>query len=1010
MRRLSLLAFVTVGCVLTTCAFAADWPQYRYDAGRTAARAESLPVNLHPAWVRELPAPRPAFPTEIRIRYDATYEPVVLGKTMFVPSMVTDSVTALDTETGDERWQFTTEGPVRFAPVAWKDKVYFVSDDGHLYCVAAGDGKLLWKFRGLPTDREDRKVIGNERLVSLYPARGGPVLADGVVYFGAGIWCGEGVFLHAVDALSGKAVWSNVDSGQIEKANMDHGVAHYAGITPQGHLAIVDGKLIVPCGAQLPAIADLETGELAAYTMGWGGRIGLAKGCAFVAGSGKYLFHGGDLYDLRQENEERLRQPRKNDFKSMLYMAGLLRLQIDPTNQKYLGEFREPVLTADAMYLQQEGVAAYDLTKPTVVERAKAEVPNFRRDDQYPDKMRATFPELWKLASKSKVQIKAGDRLYCSREGLVEAVDVPTDGAEPKVVWQTTIQGTPHRLLAADGKLFVVTREGRIYAFGPGEKTDPPVHAVASAPSPEPDVWTERVARLLERTKTADGYALVLGIGTGRLAEEIVRQSKCDVIAVEPDADKAARFREQFQKAGLYGSRIAICVGDPASYPLPPYLASLIVSEDTAALGDATDRAFVKTLFRCLRPYGGTMCLPMSADKQEAFAEAASACKPAGADVRQTNRLVWLSRPGPLPDSDDWSHHGANAANTGAARDRFLKAPLFRLWFDSSFRWFRTPGTTAVRVVGGRVLVKLNDKLRAIDVYTGRHLWEANVTPAPGVDGGMVAVDDAIYLAAAESCTVLDPATGSETGQFSLPEGVGPRWSSLRVAGDRLVAASNKTVFCMDRHSGELVWKRDCERRVGSIALGGGKVFSTDHVARRRGQPEPDTSGMTTRAFDAATGEPLWEVPGNTEVRYSEPLDLVVTSSGVYQAADGSRVWNSGGPWPMTEKLLLSGSSGGFTTYDLLTGAKSEKKLAWNKRGCTLLRASSNLLTTRYLGNASYVDLASGEFTSIWNVRAACSNNLFPANGVLNVPNLSGGCTCNYMPISQAFVPTSVME
>jgi hypothetical protein len=43
------------------------------------------------------------------------------------------------------------------------------------------------------------------------------------------------------------------------------------------------------------------------------------------------------------------------------------------------------------------------------------------------------------------------------------------------------------------------------------------------------------------------------------------------------------------------------------------------------------------------------------------------------------------------------------------------------------------------------------------------------------------------------------------------------------------------------------------------------------------------------------------------------------------------------------------------------------------------------------------------------NVRAARAGNLFPANGILNVPNLSGGCTCNYMPVSQAFVPESVI-
>lgn len=108
-------------------------------------------------------------------------------------------------------------------------------------------------------------------------------------------------------------------------------------------------------------------------------------------------------------------------------------------------------------------------------------------------------------------------------------------------------------------------------------------------------------------------------------------------------------------------------------------------------------------------------------------------------------------RQGPPPDTANWSHSGANAANTGASQDRFVRAPLTRLWFDGSFRWFRTRGTTEVRVAGGRVLVKWN-KLNAIDVFTGRHLW-----------------------------------------------------------------------------------KHDGKQRVGSIALGGGKVFSADFVNRRRG-------------------------------------------------------------------------------------------------------------------------------------------------------------------------------
>ena len=75
-------------------------------------------------------APRPAFPGEVRLRFDASYEPVVLGKTMYVPSMVTARVTALDVETGTEGWRFFAGGPIRFAPVAWKGRVFVVSDDG----------------------------------------------------------------------------------------------------------------------------------------------------------------------------------------------------------------------------------------------------------------------------------------------------------------------------------------------------------------------------------------------------------------------------------------------------------------------------------------------------------------------------------------------------------------------------------------------------------------------------------------------------------------------------------------------------------------------------------------------------------------------------------------------------------------------------------------------------------------------------------------------------------------
>src|SRR5262245_34294904 len=116
---------------------AADWPMHRYDAGRSAASPQTLAAELHLHWVRQLPPLRPAWPDQAMMQFDAAYAPVVAGKMLFVGSPLTDTVTAYHTETGAENWRFTTDGPVRFAPVVWEDRLYFVSDDGHLYCLDA---------------------------------------------------------------------------------------------------------------------------------------------------------------------------------------------------------------------------------------------------------------------------------------------------------------------------------------------------------------------------------------------------------------------------------------------------------------------------------------------------------------------------------------------------------------------------------------------------------------------------------------------------------------------------------------------------------------------------------------------------------------------------------------------------------------------------------------------------------------------------------------------------------
>ena len=109
---------------------------------------------------------------------------------------------------------------------------------------------------------------------------------------------------------------------------------------------------------------------------------------------------------------------------------------------------------------------------------------------------------------------------------------------------------------------------------------------------------------------------------------------------------------------------------------------------------------------------------------------------------------------------------------------------------------------------------------------------------------------------------------------------------------------------------------------------------------------------------------------------------------------------------------LLTGNEDNLLMYDIPSGEQLGKPLRWARRGCTGTRASTNLLTTRYRSNSAWIDLESQQITPLLGVRPGCAvnNNLYPANGVLNMPNLTAGCTCNFAPVSVACVPTGVVD
>lgn len=1110
-----------------------DWPTWRYDAGRTAASAQELPDELGLLWQRELPGPAPAYPHDPRMCFDRSYEPVAARGRLFVPSMVTDSVTALDTATGREQWTFFAEGPVRFAPVVWQNKVYFVSDDGFLYCLDAGRGTLLWRFSPMGPHRRTLKLLGDERLISRWPARGGPVLADGIVYFAAGIWPFEGVAVCALDARTGKPVWINSDCHFVKDGLLDHGDRRDGGLSPQGYLAVLGDKLIVPCGRALPGVFDRASGRLEPYTSGWGGRVALAKGSWYACGIGPWMFQSGDVYQVRASGsaaepsrpdefvdvEDFARQMRvstatvdewikqfelevhERDGRRQLKvrngseitylswwtssktrpmrpgeeqtLATRTRLEIDPNNAKELATFREPVLTETALYYSAPATDGLRFMRNSNADRLQPRNPRYT-DVVACDLGAAPEPsqtlqggwagrmvawrgarlrQLWSLPSTLKVHIKAGRRLYAGCAGEVAAVELPAAGRPAAVAWRAPIEGEPSRMLAADGKLFVVTLQGRIFCFGAAGRATENHSAPSDRAEVPADLWTAQARELLEQSGTREGYAIALGIGTGRLVHELVRQSELRVIVLETDARKAESARRTFLDLGLYGARVHVLTGDLTSVHPAPYLASLVVAEEAPArLAGSSDS--INRLYELLRPYGGRACFRLAAGDHPALARQVETLALEGARLARAGQLSILSREGALAGAAAWAHESGDAGHSYASGDRRVEAPLGVLWFsgglDRTVPWVEgdppclpgesepspyAGGNPRPRVAGGRMFVGIGDELFASDVYTGRPLWRQTVAEL----GEFAACDDSVYAASAEHCVRLDASTGRQ--QAAYGSGAGGVWRQVRVRDDSLVGTVGKLLVCLDRGTGKVRWQRALKRDAVSFAVSKDRVFCVDYwspVHRRREAPGSERCAVA--ALRLSDGRELWQAeeaapvaplpkprdfapPLPPQLSYSEPSDVLVftrneATAAAYRGATGRLLWS--------KELACKRPPGSFTSYhppivlaerlvthgreviDLETGEPSAARL-WedptaSPRGCGRALGCPNLILVRD-AHASYIDIQSGARTYFRGIRSGCTNSLLPADGVLSAPNYSRHCNCNY-PVftSLAFV------
>ncbi|QDU11072.1 PQQ-binding-like beta-propeller repeat protein [Gimesia aquarii] len=1036
-RVLSLLMLTL--SLLPTSAVAGNWPMWRYDAGHTAASPDGLPDQLTPLWTRSFGQREQVWDDPLNndlMTYDKVFEPVVYGKRMFVGFNDSDKLIAINTEDGNTLWTFYADGPIRFSPVATKDRVYTVSDDGYLYCLNSKTGKLVWKFRGAPAAQ---KALGNKRVISAWPARGGPVLYDDTIYFAASIWPFMGTFIYALDAETGNVVWVN-DSTSASYIKQPHSAPSFAGVAPQGTLVATEALLLVPGGRSVPAALDRKTGKLKYFHLG-----GKGNGGSFVISNDSEFFVHTRYRGVRTYNLK----------------TGLPSLYVH----------NEPVLDDKMLY-------------SAILKNKQPLIQAYKKNHQ----------PLWSLAADGQGDlIRAGNRLYAAGEKTLSAITLPTTPEQkPHIAWQLPLKSQVLRLLAADEKLFAVTLNGDIKAFGKPAKLSPQTQPKPESLLSDPQS-IETANTLLEKARTKKGYAICYGADQESLLDAFLDQSQLRFIVIGQDPAKVQRLRTKYNSLGLYGSRITVHEGTPESFQAPQHIARLTLLSE--AFMESLNARLLKQIYRSVRPYGGLIWMPQNEKRstRETVAIFHKAALPKAIYTGRAEQFL-IERKGALPDSADWTHQYGDIANTVKSNDKRVKLPLGVLWFGGNTHDDILPRHghgPPEQVVGGRTFLEGMNSLSARDVYTGEVLWRRefddlgtfgiyfNTTYAdtplstqynqkhiPGANArgtNYIATSNEVYLAIGSECHVLNATDGKTWRIIKLPN---PKndWAFIAVYEDILFAgngfahfgkkidekpgkdgpaaadlSASNGLIAYDRHSGKKLWETDAIHSFlhNGIVVGSDRVYCLDKLPAsaekklsRRGMADPTKYRIV--CFDIHTGRELWSTNKSifgSWLGYSKKHDLLLQAGArakdrlsdevgqgmtAYQGKDGSIIWQNKdqrytGPCVLHNDLIITSansyevSGGAFnildgTPYSIINPiTKQKESLKFSRTyGCNYVIASENLLTFRS-GAAGFYDLESKSGTgNFGGFKSSCTSNLVVANGVLNAPDYTRTCSCSY--------------
>jgi outer membrane protein assembly factor BamB len=1011
-----------------------DWPMWRYDHNRSASTPEQLAGDLYLQWQVKYSPRLPVWDDPLNqnlMQFDRLFEPIVAGNKMFIGFNDQDKVVALDLNTGEELWHYYADGPVRL-PLAYnKGKIYFTGDDGYCYCLDAGKGTPVWKILLAPAEN---KLLGNKRLISMWPSRGGIVIKDNIIYTAASVFPMMGTFIYAIDSESGEILWKNESTGS-NYILQPHKSPAFAHVAPQGAFTITGDKLLVAGGRSVPAAFSLKTGEELYYQLAASGKTG----GAFTCSSDRVFF-----------NHHRERMTYMYDSETGDRIAS------------NAGEY--PVVDGNIFYFSGEKISAATLS---------------------PDKK---LDILWSAdLSATNDLIKAGDCLYAADSSGIRAIRLLPSGKQ-EVLWSYRSPENIERLLAANGKLIAVTTYGTIKVFG-----DKPAGMAQQPEKPETlkAGKYKKLTRIVRSTGVTDGFALVFGTDDIRLLSSLVTNTQLNIIAYGRDQNRINYLREYFDNKGIKSERISFLNQGEEFPSLPKYFSSLTIIDDVSSL-NGFDNETLGLLFETTRPYGGKIWFNTSRKQQLQLKNVFSEINPGGASFTRVKGFAMIERKGPLDGAAPWTHNNGDIANTLKSDDKLVKAPLGILWFGGNSnldvlpRHGHGPGE---QVIDGRLIIQGISSISARDVYTGRLLWKKNFEKLmddnwlvyfdetydeenpldpkynqvhlPGSNSrgtNFIATKEYVYLIEGNKCNLIDIETGRVAKEFSTGDDTTKELGYIGVYEDLLILGNNfaeftglendsvriknpkfteyditasRELIVMDRFTGKKLWSMQARHGFihNSVIAGDNMLFCLDKLPqyletklRRRGETQPEGSRLLY--IDIKTGNIILEQTEDvfgTWLGYSSEYKLLLQANrpsrdmlngeegkrmAAYNVLTRSKFWDkeikyTNPPIIHNDKiytegagfLLLSGEP--LTETDPVTG----EVMKWSfKReyGCGIVAASEHLLTFRS-ASAGFINLEAFDGTAnLGGWKPGCSTNLIVADGVLNSPDYTRTCQCPY--------------